>query len=116
MRPVYVKHISSTSGRLLGKLLHQYRVILHGNGLNLPTCPIYTKHSPLPKVGESRTRGHRFTVRGWGGRRFNGKLKGNLSTSRMVGVLNELLEEVVEAASIAMFKKHLDMYMDRTSL
>lgn len=50
------------------------------------------------------------------GRRFNGKLKGNLSTSRMVGVLNELLEEVVEAASIAMFKKHLDMYMDRTSL
>ena len=54
----------------------------------------------LPRVGESRTRGH----------------GGNFFTQRAVGVWNELPEEVVEAGTFAPFKKHLDRYMDRTGL
>lgn len=34
----------------------------------------------------------------------------------MVGVWDKLLEEVVEAGTIAMFQKYLDMYIDRIGL
>eukprot|EP00061_Rhincodon_typus_P007655 g29575.t1 len=49
----------------------------------------------FPRVGKSKTRGHRFKVRG---KRFEKDLKGKFFMRRMVHVQNELPEEVVEAA------------------
>lgn len=57
----------------------------------------------FPRVGESRTREHRFKVRG--GDRLNRNLRGNLFIERVVGVWKELPEE---AGTIATFKKYLD--------
>ena len=67
----------------------------------------------MPRVVESRTRGHRFTVRG---ERFNRNMRSNLLIQRVLCVRNELLEEVVEAGTFATFKKHLDRYIDRIDL
>ena len=43
--------------------------------------------SLLPRVGESRTSGHGFKVKG---KRFNRNLRGNIFTQRVVGVWNKL--------------------------
>eukprot|EP00061_Rhincodon_typus_P004079 g21690.t1 len=59
-----------------------------------------------PSVGESKTRGERFEK----------NLRGNFITQRVVRVWNELPEEVVEAITIATFKRHLDGYMNRKGL
>ena len=62
----------------------------------------------FPKVGESKTRGHRFKVRG---ERYKSVQRGNYFTQRVVSVWNKLPEVVVEAGTILSFKKHLDSYM-----
>ena len=58
----------------------------------------------FPKVGESKTRGHRFRVRG---ERYRSVQRGNCSTERVVSVWNKLPEVVVEVGTILSFKKHL---------
>jgi len=61
--------------------------------------------SPFPRVGELKTEGHRLKVRGeW----FKRNLRGNFFTQRVVRVWNEVPEKVVEAGTIATFKKHLN--------
>ena len=62
----------------------------------------------FPKVGESKTRGHRFKVRG---ERYKSVQRGSFFTQRVVSVWNKLPEVVVEAGTILSFKKHLDSYM-----
>ena len=62
----------------------------------------------FPKVGVSKTRGHRFKVRG---ERYKSVQRGNLFTQRVVSVWNKLPELVVETGTILSFKKHLDSYM-----
>lgn len=59
------------------------------------------------------TRGHRFTGKG---ERFYRNLRDNVFTQRVVGVRNEQPEEVVDAGTIATFKKQLNRYMERTGL
>ena len=64
----------------------------------------------FPKVGESKTRGHRFKVRG---KRYKSVQRGNFFTQRVVCVWNKLPEVVVEAGTILSFKKHLDSYKEQ---
>ena len=67
----------------------------------------------FPKVGESKTRGHRFKVRGERNRRVQ---RGNFFTQRVVSVWNQLPEVVVEVDTILSFKKHLDSYMSKMAI
>ena len=67
----------------------------------------------FPRVGDPKTRGQRVKVRG---KRFKRDLRGNFFMQRVVRTCNELPEKVVEAGSIATFKKHLDKYMDGKGL
>ena len=67
----------------------------------------------FPKVGESKTRGHRFKVRG---ERYKSVQRGNFFTQMVVSVWNELPEAVVEAGTILSFKKHLDSYMGKMGI
>ena len=60
-----------------------------------------------------KTRGHRFKMRG---KRFKKAVKGNFFTQKVVRIWNLLPEKVVEAGTIATFKKHLDKYMDGKGL
>ena len=62
----------------------------------------------FPKVGESKTRGHRFKVRG---ERYKRVQRDNFFTQRVMSVWNKLAEVVVEAGTILSFKKRLDNYM-----
>ena len=62
----------------------------------------------FPKVGGSKTRRHRFKVRG---ERYKRVQRGNFFTQRVVSVWNKLPEVVVEAGTILSFNKHLDSYM-----
>ena len=62
------------------------------------------------KIGESKTRGRRFKMRG---ERYKRIQRGNFFTQRVVNVWNELPETVVEADTILSFKKQLDNYMGR---
>ena len=62
------------------------------------------------KVGESKTRGRRFKMRG---ERYKRIQRCNFFTQRVVSVWNELPETVVEAGTILSFKKYLDSDMSR---
>ena len=64
----------------------------------------------FPKVGESKTRGHRFKVRG---ERYKRVQRGNFFTQRVVSVWNKLPEVEVEVGTILSYKKHLDSYRVR---
>ena len=65
------------------------------------------------KVGESKTRGHRFKMRGERYRRIQ---RGNFFTQRLVSVWNELPETGVEAGTILSFKKYLDSDMSKMGM
>ena len=67
----------------------------------------------FPKVGESKTRGHRFKVRG---ERYKSVQRGNCFTHRVGSVWNKLPEVVVEVDTILSFKKHLDSYMGKMGI
>jgi len=68
---------------------------------------------PFPKVGKSKTRGHRFKVRG---KRYKRVQRGNVFTQRVVSVWNELPKAVVEGGTILSFKKHLDSNMGKMGI
>ena len=61
----------------------------------------------------SITQGHRLKMRG---RKFKRDARGKFFTQRMVNAWNALPEEVVEADSMTMFKRHLDRYMNRQGI
>ena len=65
----------------------------------------------FPKVGESKTIGHRFK-----GRDTKSVQRGNFFTQRVVSFWNELSEAVVEAGTILSFKKHLGSYMGKMGI
>ena len=67
----------------------------------------------FPKVGESKTRGRRFKVRG---ERYKRVQRDNFFTQRMMSVWNKLPEAVEEASTILSFKKHLDSYMGKMGI
>ena len=62
----------------------------------------------FPNLGEFKTRGYRFKVRG---ESYKSVQRGNCFTQRVVSVWNKLPEVVVEVGLILSFKKHLDRYM-----
>ena len=64
---------------------------------------------PFPKVGKSKTRGHRFKVRR---ERYKNVQGSNFFTERVVSVWNKL----PEAGTILPFKKHLDSYMGKMGI
>ena len=63
----------------------------------------------FPKIGEFKSGGHRFKVRGEKHKRVQ---RGNFCTQTVVCVWNEL-PEIVEVVTILSFKKHLDSYMGK---
>jgi len=91
--------------RLRGDLIKVYKIM---RGID----KVDSQHI-FPKVGESKTRGHRFKVRG---ERYRKVQRGTFVTQRVVSVGNELQEAVVEAGTILYFKKHLDSYMGKMSI
>ena len=50
------------------------------------------------------------------GEKFKGNITGGFFTQRVVGVWNELPDEVVYAGSFLTFKNKLDRYMDEKCL
>ena len=86
--------------RLRGDLIEVYKIMRGIDQLDSQYL--------FPKAGESKTRGHRFKVRG---ERYKRVHKGNFFTQRVVSVWNKLPKVVVEAGTILSFKKHLDSYM-----
>ena len=88
--------------RLRGDLIEVYKIMRGMDRVNVLCL--------FPRVGDSRTRGHRFKLRG---ERINGNLRSNCFTQRVVRLWYRLPEVVVETDTIAIFKRHLDRYMDR---
>ena len=85
--------------RLRGDLMEVYKIMRGTDQLDSQYL--------FPKVGESKTREHRFKVRG---ERYKRVQKGNFFTQRVVSVWNKLSELVVKAGTILFFRKHLDSY------
>ena len=91
--------------RLGGYLIKVYKIMLDIDQLGSQYI--------FPNVGESKTRGPRFKVRG---ERYKSVQGGNFFTQRVVSVWNELPEVVVEVGTILSFKKHLDSYMRKMGI
>ena len=66
---------------------------------------------PLGK--DSRTRGHSLKKRGV---QFRSELRRNFFTQRVVNLWNSLPVEVVEAASLNIFKKRVDGFLIREGI
>ena len=60
----------------------------------------------FPMVGESRTRGHSLRIRG---RSFRTEMRIHFFTLRVVGLWNSLPQEVVDAKTLNVFKRRLDI-------
>ena len=88
--------------RLRGDLIEVYKIMRGTDQLDSQYL--------FPKVVESKTRGHRFKVRG---ERYKSVQRGNFFTQRVVSVWNKLPEVVVEAGTILSFRKHSDSYMGK---
>ena len=67
----------------------------------------------FPRVEMSITRGHRFKVRVG---KFNEDVQGRFFTQRMGSAWNALPEGVVEAGTLATFKRQLDGHMNREGI
>eukprot|EP00061_Rhincodon_typus_P011629 g36796.t1 len=71
--------------RLRGDIVEIYKIMRGMDKVN--------SQCRFPRVGEFKTRGHRFKVRG---KRYERDLRGNFFMQRMVLMWNESLEEMVE--------------------
>ena len=91
--------------RLRGDLIEVYKIMRGIDQLD-------SQHL-FQMIGESKTRGHRFKVRG---ERYKRVQRGNFFTQRLVNVWNELPEIVVDAGTILSFKKHLNSYMGKIGI
>lgn len=84
--------------RLRGDMIRVYNI---GKGIAMVDSQCL-----FPIVEMSTTREQRFKVRG---RKFKGNLNGNYFT-QIVGIWNELPEEMVEAGTETTFNKHLQFF------
>ena len=91
--------------RLRGDLIEVYKIMRGIDQLDSQYL--------FPKVGESKTRAHRFKVRG---ERYKRVQRDNFFTQWVLSVWNELPEVVVEADTNLSFKKHLDSYMGKMAI
>ena len=57
-------------------------------------------------LGKSRTRGHSLRIRG---KSFRTEMRRTFFTQRVVNLWNSLPQKVVEASSLAIFKRELDV-------
>ena len=57
-------------------------------------------------LGKSRTRGHSLRIRG---KSFRTEMRKTFFTQRVVNLWNSLPQKVVEASSLAIFKRELDV-------
>ena len=91
--------------RLRDDLIEVYRITRGMDGMD--------SQNLFPRVDMSIARGHRFKVKGG---KFKGGVRSEFLTQRVISAWNALPEELVEADTIAMFKRHLDRYVNRQGI
>ena len=91
--------------RMRGDLIETYKMM---NGMDRIEVE---RLFPLKK--DSRTRGHSLKIKGG---RFRTELRRNFFTQRVVNLWNSLPVEVVEAASLNIFKKRVDGFLIREGI
>ena len=84
--------------RLRGDLIETYKILKGLDRLDAGRL--------FPMLGRSRTRGHSLRIRG---KSFRTEMRRNFFTQRVVGLWNSLPQRVVEASSLAIFKRELDV-------
>ena len=63
------------------------------------------KEKMFPLVGQSRTRDHRFRIRGG---RFKTEMKRNYFSQRVVNLWDSLPQSAVDAGTLSKFKEEID--------
>ena len=84
--------------RLRGDLIETYKILKELDKLDAGRL--------FPMLGESRTRGHSLRIRGDS---FRTEMRKTFFTQRVVSLWNSLPQKVVEASSLAIFKRELDV-------
>ena len=84
--------------RLRGDLIETYKILKGLDKLDAGRL--------FPMLGESRTRGHSLRIRG---NSFRTEMRKTFFTQRVVSLWNSLPQKVVEASSLAIFKRALDV-------
>ena len=84
--------------RLRGDLIETYKILKGLDRLDAGRL--------FPMLGRSRTRGHSLRIRG---KSFRTEMRRTFFTQRVVGLWNSLPQRVVEASSLAIFKRELDV-------
>ena len=83
--------------RLRGDLIETYKILKGLDKLDAGRL--------FPMLGESRTRGHSLRIRN----SFRTEMRKTFFTQRVVSLWNSLPQKVVEASSLAIFKRALDV-------
>ena len=84
--------------KLRGDLIETYKILKGLDKLDAGRL--------FPMLGESRTRGHSLRIRG---NSFRTEMRKTFFTQRVVSLWNSLPQKVVEASSLAIFKRALDV-------
>ena len=84
--------------RLRGDLIETYKILKGLDRLDAGRL--------FPMLGKSRTRGHSLRIRG---KSFRTEMRKTFFTQRVVNLWNSLPQKVVEASSLAIFKRELDV-------
>ena len=84
--------------RLRGDLIETYKILKGLDRLDAGRL--------FPMLGNSRTRGHSLRIRG---KSFRTEMRRSFFTQRVVSLWNSLPQKVVEASSLAIFKRELDV-------
>ena len=67
----------------------------------------------FPLVGQSRTRGHGYRLRG---SRFKTEMRRNYFSQRVVNMWNSLPHSAVESESLNVFKKEIDIFFNKIGI
>ena len=86
--------------RMRGDLIETYKILAGLDRLD--------SERMFPMAGEPRTRGHSLRIRG---KPFRTEMRKNFFTQRVVGLWNSLPQRAVEASSISIFKRELDIFL-----
>ena len=84
--------------RLRGDLIETYKILKGLDRLDAGRL--------FPMLGKSRTRGHSLKIRG---KSYRTEMRTFFFTQRVVNLWNSLPQKVVEASSLAIFKRELDV-------
>ncbi|XP_055492007.1 uncharacterized protein LOC129697443 [Leucoraja erinacea] len=84
--------------RLRGDLIETYKILKGLDRLDAGRL--------FPMLGKSRTRGHSLRIEG---KSFRTKMRKTFFTQRVVNLCNSLPQKLVEASSLAIFKRELDV-------